>query len=77
MIATPAAIQMGLDGYSVKALARVWKAMRFSWSMTTMMHRFPDHSAYDRRMQQTELAMLAGTAGAARLMAENYTGLPY
>lgn len=67
----------GLAGYSERALQRVWKAMRFSWSVTTMMHRFPDHTAYDRRMQQTELALLKSSATAQKLMAENYTGLPY
>ena len=67
----------GLDGYSAKALARVWKAMRFSWSMTTMMHRFPDHTPYDRRMQDTELAMLESSATARAALSENYTGLPY
>ncbi len=66
----------GLEGYSQKALARIWKAMRFSWSMTTMMHRFPDHNAYDRRMQDTEMATLETSATAQRFMAENYTGLP-
>lgn len=67
----------GLDGYSEKALSRVWKAMRFSWSMTTMMHRFPEHSAYERRMQDTELAVLRDSTSAQKIMAENYTGLPY
>ena len=67
----------GLEGYSEKALARVWKAMRFSWSMTTMMHRFPDHNAYERRMQETELAVLKTSESARRVMAENYTGLPF
>lgn len=67
----------GLEGYSEKALARIWKAMRFSWSMTTMMHRFPEHNAYERRMQDTELAMLQTSATAQRFMAENYTGLPF
>lgn len=67
----------GLAGYSERALARVWKAMRFSWSITTMMHRFPEHTAYDQRMQQTELAMLKTSATAQKLLAENYTGLPY
>ncbi len=67
----------GLDGYSEKALARIWKAMRFSWSMTTMMHRFPEHNAYERRMQDTELAMLESSPTAQRMMAENYTGLPF
>jgi p-hydroxybenzoate 3-monooxygenase len=67
----------GLEGYSARALARIWKAMRFSWQMTTMMHRFPDFSPYERRMQETELAMLAGSPTAQQLMAENYTGLPF
>jgi p-hydroxybenzoate 3-monooxygenase len=67
----------GLDSYSEKALARVWQAMRFSWSMTTMMHRFPEYSAYEQRMQDTELAILKSSALARQIMAENYTGLPY
>lgn len=67
----------GLEGYSEKALARIWKAMRFSWSITMMMHRFPDHNPYERRMQVTELAYLASSPAAQRVMAENYTGLPY
>ena len=67
----------GVDGYSAKALERVWKAMRFSWWMTTLMHRFPDHDAYDRHMQRAELAYLEGSAAARQAMAENYTGLPY
>ena len=67
----------GLDSYSEKALARVWKAMRFSWQMTTMMHQFPEHTEYDRRMQQTELALLKSSTTARKLMSENYTGMPY
>ena len=67
----------GLDGYSAKALARIWQAMRFSWSMTTMMHRFPEHSDYERRMQDAELAALRDSPSTQRVMAENYTGLPY
>ncbi|MEH6774586.1 MAG: 4-hydroxybenzoate 3-monooxygenase [Cereibacter changlensis] len=69
--------EAGLDGYSARALARVWQAMRFSWSMTTMMHSFPEHGGFDRRMQQTELALLQRSEAAHRLMAENYTGLPF
>ena len=53
--------ESGLDGYSAKALARIWQAMRFSWSMTTMMHRFPEHNDYERRMQDAELACLRGS----------------
>ncbi|MFN3524453.1 MAG: 4-hydroxybenzoate 3-monooxygenase [Paracoccus sp. (in: a-proteobacteria)] len=64
----------GLDSYSEKALRRVWKAMRFSWSVTTMMHRFPEHGAYDRRMQKAELDMLATSDAARRQFAECYTG---
>lgn len=67
----------GLNAYSDRALDRIWKAMRFSWSITTMMHRFPEHNAYERRMQDTELAFLESSASAQKVMAENYTGLPY
>jgi p-hydroxybenzoate 3-monooxygenase len=67
----------GLEAYSQKALARVWQAMRFSWSVTTMMHRFPEHSDFDREMQRVELMQLATNPVAQRLFAENYTGLPY
>jgi p-hydroxybenzoate 3-monooxygenase len=66
-----------IDAYSQRALARVWQAMRFSWSLTTMMHRFPGASDYDRRMQDTDLAQLERSGTAQKLMAENYTGLPY
>ncbi len=67
----------GLEAYSANALARVWKAMRFSWWMTTMMHNFPEHNAYERRMQETELDTIATQDSARRVMAENYTGLPF
>jgi p-hydroxybenzoate 3-monooxygenase len=67
----------GLDSYSDKALARIWQAMRFSWSVTTMMHRFPDHTEFDREMQRVELMQLANNPAAQRVFAENYTGLPY
>ena len=67
----------GIDAYSERALARIWQAMRFSWSLTTMMHRFPDSSDYDRRMQDAELAGLMRSEAAQRAWAENYTGLPY
>jgi p-hydroxybenzoate 3-monooxygenase len=67
----------GLDGYSAKALARVWKAQRFSWWMTTLLHTFPDAIAYDRRLQDTELAYLFSSEAAMRSLAENYVGLPF
>jgi p-hydroxybenzoate 3-monooxygenase len=66
----------GLDGYSDKALARVWKAQRFSWWMTMLLHRFPDHVPYDKKLQQTDLAYLFSSETALRLLAENYVGLP-
>ena len=67
----------GLDGYSDRALARVWKAQRFSWWMTTLLHVFPDHMSYDRKLQQTDLNYLFSSETAQRLLAENYVGLPF
>jgi len=67
----------GLDGYSQKALARVWKGQRFSWWMTTLLHRFPDSSAFDQRLQDTELAYLFSSHSALASLAENYVGLPF
>jgi p-hydroxybenzoate 3-monooxygenase len=69
--------ETGLDRYSDRALARVWKAQRFSWWMTTLLHRFPDHIPYDQKLQQTELAYLFSSETALRLLAENYVGLPF
>lgn len=67
----------GLENYSDKALARVWKAQRFSWWMTTMLHTFPDSIEYDKKLQQTELAYLFSSEAAQRTLAENYVGLPF
>lgn len=67
----------GLATYSARALARVWKAQRFSWWMTTLLHDFPDASSYERRLQETELDYLLGSDSARAALAENYTGLPY
>ncbi|WP_439401396.1 4-hydroxybenzoate 3-monooxygenase [Bradyrhizobium sp. DASA03068] len=67
----------GLKGYSARALARIWKAQRFSWWMTMMLHRFPDRIEYEDRLQQTELDYLLSSETAQRLLAENYTGLPF
>lgn len=69
--------ETGVEQYSQKALARVWKAERFSWSMTTLLHRFPDQSEFDRKMQNTEIAFLRDNLHAQRSLAENYVGLPY
>ncbi|MCS3743160.1 4-hydroxybenzoate 3-monooxygenase [Rhizobium sp. BK661] len=67
----------GIDAYSQRALARVWKAVRFSWWMTTMMHRFPDAGNFDQRIQEAELDYLTHSRAAATALAENYVGLPY
>ncbi|AOY95243.1 4-hydroxybenzoate 3-monooxygenase [Cupriavidus sp. USMAA2-4] len=67
----------GLDGYSHKCLARIWKAERFSWWMTSLLHRFPDADAFARRLQQAELDYVVGSAAASAALAENYVGLPY
>ena len=67
----------GLDNYSANALARVWKAQRFSWWMTMLLHRFPDRLAYDDRLQQTDMAYLFSSEAALRSLAENYVGLPF
>jgi p-hydroxybenzoate 3-monooxygenase len=67
----------GLDGYSARALARVWKAQRFSWWMTTLLHTFPDAIAYERKLQETDLAYLFSSEAAQRSLAENYVGLPF
>ncbi|HEY0520696.1 MAG TPA: FAD-dependent monooxygenase, partial [Ilumatobacteraceae bacterium] len=66
-----------LDGYGARALRRVWKAVRFSWWMTTMLHTFDDAGEFERRMQETELDYLATSIAAQTAMAENYTGLPF
>ena len=66
----------GIDGYSQRALARVWKAERFSWSLTTLMHRFPDTDAFGQKMQEAELDYLVHSKAASTALAENYVGLP-
>ena len=66
----------GVAGYSQKALARVWKAERFSWSLTKLMHRFPGDGPFERRMQVAELEYIAGSVAAQTSIAENYVGLP-
>jgi len=67
----------GLDSYSERALARVWKGLRFSWWMTMLLHRFPDTSSFDQRLQDTELAYLFSSPKALASLAENYVGLPF
>jgi p-hydroxybenzoate 3-monooxygenase len=67
----------GLQSYSARALARVWKAERFSWWFTSLMHHFPDNGAFGRKMQLAELQYLFESEAAQTALAENYVGLPY
>lgn len=66
-----------LDTYSPRALSRIWKAVRFSWWMTTMMHRFPQSTEFDQRIQEADLAYLVSSEAAMTSLAENYVGLPH
>ncbi|MEM6486659.1 MAG: 4-hydroxybenzoate 3-monooxygenase [Pseudomonadota bacterium] len=66
----------GIDGYSDRALARIWKAERFSWSLTTLMHRFPEDGAFGDRIKMAELDYMASSASMRAAVAENYVGLP-
>lgn len=67
----------GIDHYSQRALARVWKAERFSWWMTNILHRFPETGDFGQRMQEAELDYLFSSQAAMTSLAENYVGLPY
>ena len=67
----------GLERYSKTALARVWKASRFSWWMTTTLHRFPDQGDFSQRMQEAEIAYLETSSAAQTALAENYVGLAF
>ncbi|PCI04562.1 MAG: 4-hydroxybenzoate 3-monooxygenase [Hyphomicrobiales bacterium] len=67
----------GLDNYSQKALSRIWKAERFSWWMTNLLHRFPEQSAFDLKIQRADLEFLQSNDAAQKALAENYVGLPY
>jgi p-hydroxybenzoate 3-monooxygenase len=66
-----------LDRYSERCLSRVWKAVRFSWWFTTLMHRFPDTGEFGQKIQEAELGYLVGSRAAASSLAENYVGLPF
>ena len=67
----------GIGAYSGRALARVWKAVRFSWWMTTLLHHFPEGTDFEHRIQDAELDYLTHSHAAATALAENYVGLPY
>ncbi len=66
-----------LKRYSEIALRRIWKAQRFSWWMTSMLHRFPGENSFDHRRQLAELDYLTGSRAASQSLAENYVGLPF
>lgn len=67
----------GIDTYSEKALARIWKAERFSWWMTNLLHRFPDQTDFDLKMQRADIEFLRSNREAQSVLAQNYVGLPY
>ena len=66
-----------LDSYSQTCLKRVWRAERFSWWMTSMLHRFPVHDGFQQRLQRSELDYVVSSRAAAASLAENYVGLPF
>lgn len=66
----------GLTAYSSRVLNRIWKAERFSWWMTSLLHTFPETGAFGRRIQRAEFDYLAGSLAAQQSLAENYVGLP-
>ena len=66
-----------LDRYSEVALRRIWGAVRFSWWMTTLLHRFPEQTDFDQRMQEAELDYIAGSDRAQAALSEQYAGLPF
>lgn len=69
--------QQGIDTYSERCLDRVWKAVRFSWWMTSLMHKFPENGDFGQKIQHAELGYLVGSEAASTALAENYVGLPY
>jgi p-hydroxybenzoate 3-monooxygenase len=66
----------GINGYSERALKRVWKVERFSWWLTSLLHRFPDTEGFGQKVQEAELSYLMSSEAAQISLAENYTGLP-
>ncbi len=67
--------ESGINGYSARALSRVWRVERFSWWLTTLMHRFPDSAGFGQKMQEAELSYLMSSEAAQTMLAENYVGL--
>ncbi len=74
---TPPARTMALAAYSATCLRRVWSAERFSWWMTSMLHRVPGEDTFHRRLQLAQLDYVVSSRAAATSLAENYVGLPF
>ena len=68
--------EQGIDTYSERCLKRIWKAERFSWWLTSLMHRFPDTEGFGQKVQEAELAYLVNSRALSTSLAENYVGLP-
>ena len=66
-----------LEQYSAEALQRVWKVERFSWYLTSMMHQFPEHSGFEKKMQRAEFDYIVSSQAAQTTIAENYVGLDF
>lgn len=69
--------EAGINHYSQRALARIWKSERFSWSLTMLLHRFDSMSAFEQRMQEADFGYIEGSRAAQATIAENYVGLPF
>ncbi len=67
--------EAGINGYSQRALSKIWLVERFSWWLTSLMHRFPDSAGFGQKMQEAELAYLMDSEAAQTMLAENYVGL--
>jgi p-hydroxybenzoate 3-monooxygenase len=65
-----------LNGYSSRALRRVWQSVRFSWWMTSLLHKFPGEDSFSARIRSSDLAYVLGSQAAQTMLAENYVGLP-
>jgi p-hydroxybenzoate 3-monooxygenase len=65
----------GIDAYSARALRKIWRVERFSWWLTSLMHRFPDTEGFGQRVQEAELDYLMSSTAAQTALAENYVGL--
>jgi len=77
MIAWSKGDESKLNAYAQEALARVWKVERYSWYLTTLMHQFADHSAFEKKMQRAEFDYIVSSDAAQTMIAENYVGLDY